>query len=254
MTNIQGNSDGTFPWYSWLLCYQIVSLMFGLMTPPFRSLSAMLSNRPGAQQEQQVPRVLLGQTFTAMLPTTQLVFQQGAGGHADLFSTVSASGQQAHYQDATQSGAGQQQAPGQDNGPVVHDEGLPWNDLHCFNERLVPVLGRTAPVRSLPPANMPLGELHAFLGSLQTSTTQLCTGMGELQASIADCMGTPPQQQMYQLSAALEAAAITLQGLAGTLQDTIEGENAQTESGGQQNQETGTTGVEENAVTTGAQG
>lgn len=104
---------------------------------------------------------------------------------------------------------------------------MPWRDLRRLNQHLARVLGRASNSRQLPPADMPAGELAAFLASLHSSTSQLGVAVGDFQASLADGTGGPQPRHQLQFAMALVAAARTLRGMATALQSgLIEGGSA----------------------------
>lgn len=95
-------------------------------------------------------------------------------------------------------------------------DGLPWQDLQCLTQHLAPLLGRNPPECSMPPAYMPHGELHAFIGSLHAATSQLGVGFGDVQREIVE--GFWPQEPLRQnLAITCDAAAQVFGSLAAAL-------------------------------------
>lgn len=102
-------------------------------------------------------------------------------------------------------------------GSGVPGEALPWRDLRRLHQHLGRLLGRTGQHRALPPANMPAGELHAFLGALQGTTAQLSVAMSDLQGQLGEGATVQPRQRL-QFAMALVAAARTFRGVATVMQ------------------------------------
>merc|ERR1740120_506777 len=66
---------------------------------------------------------------------------------------------------------------------------------------------------------MPFGEVHAFLCQLQTATSSLGVGIGDMAASYARSADLPPMEELEQFASTLDTAALTLRGLANALRD-----------------------------------
>merc|ERR1719203_1812084 len=166
--------------------------------------------------------MLLGQalaaiTLPATLPTgipgavqtSQIVFQQGGTGNnrVDLLSTL--------LGDVFQDSQSQ------------YEEVSPWRDLQCLQRQLAQLLGRTSPpARSLMLAQMPFGEVHAFLSQLHAATSQLGVGISEMSDVYASSTELP-MQQVLQFASTLDTAAHTFRNLAtsmrGNFSDEAEG-------------------------------
>lgn len=170
----------------------------------------------------------------------QIIFQQGLGNLAQVIPGFGGEGlQSAEVVYGPQpgvegpdgpnlgQGGGHGIRPGHGSGGRSSGEVLPWRDLRRLNQHLARVLGRPSHSRQLPPADMPAGELAAFLASLHSATSQLGVAVGDFQASLADGSGGPQPRHQLQFAMALVAAARTLRGMATALQSgLIEGGSA----------------------------
>merc|ERR1719440_1809891 len=86
------------------------------------------------------------------------------------------------------SGSGQQH-----RGHGVAGDALPWRDLRRLHQHLSRLLGRSSRSRTIPPLNMPGGELNTFLTMLLGAITQLGVAVSDLQASFLDTAGPQPR-------------------------------------------------------------
>lgn len=210
---------GTLPWYGLVMGYHIMSLLFGLpmlyfvlrSSPVLRSFSTWIGDG-GTQIGSQIQQMLLGQAIatislpTASIPgavpgtvqTSQIVFQQGGSGNrVDLLSTL--------LGDVFQETQNQ------------YDEAPPWRDLQCLQRQLAQLLGRTSQTtRPLMPAQMPYGEVQAFLTQLHSATSQLGVGISEM-ADVYSSSAEVPMQQVLQFASTLDMAAHTFRGLAAAM-------------------------------------
>mmetsp|Transcript_31701 Transcript_31701/g.62263 ORF Transcript_31701/g.62263 Transcript_31701/m.62263 type:complete len:437 (-) Transcript_31701:88-1398(-) len=95
----------------------------------------------------------------------------------------------------------------------------PWSELQVLTWQLARLLHRAGPGGgSLPPAHMPQGELHAFLGALHGASSQLGVGICDLQACLSPEIGDELRmQQASQFAETAEAAAALLQRVASHL-------------------------------------
>jgi len=229
-----GSSGAPLPLYGWLVCYHALSLMLGLPTlflalrssSPLRGLSAWLGELPGGRQDVQATQMLLGPQIAAMaLPTSQIVFQQGVGNRADLMSALfgdalqaaTTTGESAPAPATRQSQRSSEGSEDLAGAPAPSSPSPPWRELRRLQRQLAVLLRRRDPESQLPPAQMPLGELHAFLNALHGATSQLGVGISELQAGLtSDRLELEPQEAPI-FAETLDAAARTLRALAGTV-------------------------------------
>lgn len=241
-------SDGVLPWYGLVMGYHMLSLLFGLptlwfalrATPSLRSVNLWLTDaansaaQAAAQQGQHSQQLLLGQAIAAMalpptLQTSQIVFQQSFGNRTDLLSALLGDAFPPIAAEGAQAGMpspGEAASPDTDqdhDSQSQYDEGPPWRDLQSMSRQLARLLGRPRPLRPVPPpaAQMPHGELHAFLGALHGATSQLGVGISELQDALASGSGAEVLQAL-QFATALETTALTLRGLAGTIRSSLD--------------------------------
>jgi len=192
--------------------------------------------------------VLLGQPVAAMaLPASPIVLQQGqeqqgavvtgSANSADLISALLGTALQQELvvaQPASEDSGGNLGFSAASAAPlgesvasawtaVQESSGspgvLPWPEMRALTGQLARLLRRAElSGGTLPPSQMPQGELHAFLGALHGASSQLGVGICDLQAYLATEVGDELQvQQALQFAETAEAFAALLQNVASHL-------------------------------------